>query len=611
MSEDKQTIDNKDVGNLIRSLEKNYQEGSTTLSEYVEFDLRENLNRIDAYVNSKHISGDKDSLGRDKPFFNIVTSAINIWYRATDIDRKNIRIKATKIKDTTRNFLATLKLQQWMRDTSFGQFLNKWGRSLAKNGSSVLKFVEQGDELTPIVMNWQKIIVDPLDFYNNPVIEILELTPAQLKKRKGYDKDVVDSLLSAVKARETNNKQKKDNRANYIKLYEIHGELSKSYLTGKESDKDIYVQQMHVISYVGKDGGKDFEDFTLVKGKEDKNPYMITHLIEEENRTQSIGAVEHLFEAQWMNNHTAKAIKDHLDLASKLIFQTADDTFIGQNALTAIEQGDILIHADNMPLTQVNNSSHDITQLQNFGQQWKALGNEIVGISEAMQGQTPKSGTAWRQTEAILGESYNLFELMTENKGLHIEEMMRKYVLPFIKKRLSNRDEIIGYLEDHEIKQIDPSLINIKTEDRIKQDIIDSLVQGELPVTLDVEATQEAVRSEIAELGNMRSFVPDDVGEMKWNEYFEGMVWETEVDVTGESSNSQEHVTTLTTVLQTIANNPAVLTDPNAKLVFNKILGMTGAISPLEITSIPQPVEANVSAQAPSPSQLPAPQGDT
>ena len=83
-----------------------------------------------------------------------------------------------------------------------------------------------------------------------------------------------------------------------------------------------------------------------------------------------------------MLNHTAKQIKDQLDLASKLIFQTSDGNFVGQNALTSIESGDIMIHQINQPLTQLANNSHDITSLQNFGQQWKALGNEITGVSE-------------------------------------------------------------------------------------------------------------------------------------------------------------------------------------------------------------------------------------
>jgi len=581
-----------EIGVLIRKMESDYRTGNTTISKYVSFSLLENLEKIDAYTNSKHTSGDKDSLGRDKPFFNIVTSAINIWYRATDIDRKNIRIKSTKLKDTTRSFIATMKLQQWMRDTSFGAFLNKWGRSLAKNGSSVLKFVEKDGKLHPMVMDWMNIIVDAVNFDDNPVIEIIELTPAQLKRRSGYDQGKVKSLLSAVQVRETRDGQKKDTKANYIKVYEIHGELPLSYMTDKEEDEDTFVQQMHVVSFVAKDDkGKEFDEFTLAKGKEAKSLYMITHLIEEENRTQAIGAVEHLFEAQWMENHTMKGIKDHLDIASKLIFQTADDTFVGQNALQAIENGDILIHAPNEPLTQINNGSHDITQMQNFGQMWKQLGNEITGISEAMLGTTPKSGTAWRQTEAILSESHDLFELMTENKGLHIEEMMRKFVLPHLKKKLKNRDEIIGVLEDHDIKQIDGKLIKLETEKKVKREIIDSLKQGELPVQLDVQATEESVKSELSEMGNVRSFIPSEIEDLEWDKYFEGIVWESEVDVTGEESATQSHMTTLTTVLQTIATNPAVLTDPNAKMLFNKILSMTGAVSPIEMSESPkQPI---------------------
>jgi len=583
-------IQKHEIGALIRKMESDYRTGTTTISKYVDFNLLENLEKIDAYTNSKHTSGAEDSLGRDKPFFNIVTSAINIWYRATDIDRKDIRIKSTKLKDTTRAFVATMKLQQWMRDTGFGAFLNKWGRSLAKNGSSVLKFVEKDGKLIPMVVDWMKVIIDAVNFDDNPVIEIIELTPAQLKNRKGYDKDVVNSLLSAVAVRETRDGQKKDTKANYIKVYEIHGVLPLSYITDKEEDEETFTQQMHVISFVAKnDKGDEFDEFTLAKGREAKSPYMITHLIEEENRSQSIGSVEHLFDAQWMNNHTAKAIKDHLDLASKMIFQTSDDTFVGQNALSAIETGDILIHAPNEPLTQMNNSSHDITQLQNFGTMWKQLGNEITGISEAMMGSTPKSGTAWRQTEAVLSESHDLFELMTENKGLHIEEMMRKFVLPHLKKQLKNRDEIIGVLEDHDIKQIDSKLIKIQTEKKVKREIIDSLTQGELPVQLDVEATQESVKSELAEMGNVRSFIPSEIEDLEWENYFEGMVWESEVDVTGEASATQSHMTTLTTVLQTIATNPAVLSDPNAKMLFNKILSMTGAVSPIEMAETPKP----------------------
>ena len=63
---------------LVRQAEQNDQQGNTLISKYVTFDMRENINKIEAYINSKHISGDTDSMGRDKPFFNIVTGIVNI-----------------------------------------------------------------------------------------------------------------------------------------------------------------------------------------------------------------------------------------------------------------------------------------------------------------------------------------------------------------------------------------------------------------------------------------------------------------------------------------------------------------------------------------------------
>ena len=93
-----------------------------------------------------------------------------------------------------------------------------------------------------------------------------------------------------------------------------------------------------------------------------------------------------------MVNHTAKAIKDQLDLASKLIFQTSDNNFVGQNALLAIENGDIMTHAVNQPLTTIPNTSHDITSLQSFQQSWKALAQDITSTPDAISGTTMPSG---------------------------------------------------------------------------------------------------------------------------------------------------------------------------------------------------------------------------
>jgi hypothetical protein len=588
-----QTIQEKTIGEIVRKAEQDYTTGTTTISKYVDWSMSENLNKIDAYLNSKHISGSEDSQGREKPFFNIVTAAVNIWFRATDIDRKNIRIKPTKSKDIMGAFVASVFLQEWMRRENFGSFLNDWGRTLARYGSAVVKFVEQDGKLHSMVVPWSRIIVDSIDFENNIKIELLEFTEAQLRMNENYDQDLVDKLCEAKSARENGSRFKKDNKNDYIKLYEVHGLLPLSYLTGKDKDQDVYVQQMHVISFLAtKERGK-YDDYTLVSGKEEKDPYMITHLIKEDGRTQSIGAVEHLFEAQWMQNHTVKSIKDQLDLASKLIFQTSDGNYVGQNALSSIENGDIMVHALNQPLTQLSNTSHDITSLQNFGTMWKSLGNEITGISESMLGINPPSGTAWRQTESLLQESHSLFELMTENKGLHIEDMLTTYIIPHIKKtKLSNAKEISGVLEAHNINKVDRAFVKAESAKEAKKQMVDMGIaflegKGQAP-TPELQAMVQGqiagdMQGQLDDMGNERYFVPSEDKNVNWKDVFKDLEWEVECDITGEASDKQAVLATLNTAFSTLAQLNGQPLSPEAKLVFNKILTETGVISPIEL----------------------------
>jgi hypothetical protein len=590
-----ESYEQNSVCELVRKAEQDYTSGTTKHSKYVDLDQYETINKIDAYLNSKHISGDTDSMGRDKPFFNIVTAARNIWYRATDIDRKQIKIIPTKSSDDIAAFLATVHLQNWMRKANFGAFLNDWGLSLASYGSSVAKFVEKSGDLKAIVVPWNRIICDTVDFDSNPVIEKLYFTPAQLKKHKGYDQEMVDKLLDAVQSRENLDGTNVDTKSDFIELYEVHGELPLSYLTGKDKDDDTYTQQMHVVSFVAsKEAGK-YDDFTLISGKEAKSPYMITHLIKEDGKTLSKGSVENLFDAQWMQNHTVKSIKDQLDLASKLIFQTSDGNFVGQNALNSIESGDILIHAINQPLTQISNNP-DTVALQNFGQQWKALGNEINGISEAMQGLNQPSGSAWRQTEALLQESHSLFELMTENKGIQLTQMLREFVLPFVKKQMDTSEEVTATLAAHDLTKIDSKFIKAEAIKKANRQVIDASLKGELAQQPDLGAISKDIQGSLNEMGNQRFFKPSDVSDKTWKEIFKDIEWELEVDITGEGRD-REAATTLNTVFQTIASNPMVLNDPNARMVFNKILEQAGSISPMEIATLPPPTPAALPPQ--------------
>jgi hypothetical protein len=577
------------ICNIVRQAETDYKAGNTTISRYVTFDLKDNIETIEAYLNSKHTSGETDSLGRDKPFFNIVTASTNIWYRATDVDRKNIKIKATNKSNYITSFLANAKLSEFMKRSYFGSYLNDWGRVLARYGSAITKFVEKDGQLYVNTIPWNRVIIDAIDINNGPVIEVLEYTPDQLRKNKAYDQQMVKSLIQSLTTRKDTDGTPKDNKPNFVRCYEVHGEFPLSYLTGKEEDEDTYTQQMHVISFSATEKDGDYNDFSLYSGKEAKNPYLIAHLIKEDGRSQGIGAVEHLFNAQWMVNHSAKLIKDQLDLASKIVFQTSDGNYVGQNALSSIENGDIMIHAINQPLTQMNNGSHDIGSLQSFANQWKALGQEITSTPDSLMGNTAPSGTAWRQVEALQNEAHSLFELMVENKRLAIEEMMREFIIPFIKTQLDTTEEVATVFSENDMAKIDSMYItntSIRNSNKELFDKVLNLQPGQTVTPQDQKASLQQNQAQLATdlnaTGSTRFLSPSDISSKTWKDAFKDFEWEVEV-VEKEESDVDSVLATLTTVLQTIASNPQVTSNPTFSTVFNKILNLTGAISPLEL----------------------------
>ncbi len=607
--------DNETICSMVREQEQLYTGGSpVVLGKYVNFYMYDTIEKILAYLNSKHISGLQDSLGREKPFFNIVTAAVNVWYRATDLDRKNILIRATDQDETIPAFLANIVVHEWMRKYNFGVFLNDWGRTLAQYGSAVSKFVEKDGELYCEVVPWSRLISDQVDFDANIKIEKLYFTPAQLRKKEGYDKDMVEELIErAASIRKTLDRRNIDTKADYIEVYEVHGELPLSLLTENEEDDETYVQQMHVVSFVAGDQKGTYDDYTLVKGKEAKDPYFISHLIKEEGRTLSIGAVESLFDAQWMANHTAKLIKDQLDLASKLIFQTADTAFVNYNALEAIETGDILVHNGN-PLTQIQNNSHDITSLQNYQTQWVALSKEITSSTDAARGNTQPSGTAYRLQSLITQQSLSLFEQMTENKALAIEDMMKKYIIPYlVKGKLGTPEQIAAKLDEHQIKKIDsmyiPNEVNRRVNKRVKDEILKGNIVSPYQKDMMAQAETQDIKSQLKSMGSQRFISPSDVPTKTWKEMFKDLEWEVEVEITDEQRDKAATLETLNTLLQTVATNPAILQDPRAKLLFNRIVAETGTISTIELDMEESPQPQQPSQVPQPPMQMPQPTG--
>ena len=564
---------------IIKKQEQNLLFGKPIkIGKYAEHDHTEKVSTITAYLNSQHISGKRDSQGREKPFLNIVIVAAYVWYKLTNISRRHIKFRAPNSKKRLKALVATLKLREWMNKKNFGQWLNKWGWTLSCYGSAVSKFIEKDGKLIPSVISWDRMICDPVDFDGNPKIEKIYYTPAQLRQQP-YNPDRIEEAIKSFKdIRENIDGEDIDVSNEYIGVYEVHGNLPLSLLTDREEDENIYRQQMHVVFIIQNENSEDTE-ISLYRGKEEKDPYVITHLLEQEGRTLSIGAVESNFDPQWMVNDMAKKTLDQFEIASKLVMQTSDPNFVGKNYLKDFDTGFVAVHEEGKPLNAMNNQSHDIPQIMSFLDLWKQQSREISGSHESVTGQTLPSGTPYRLGMMLNQEARGLFDVFRENKGLSLEYILRTHVIPHFKKTLKTTDELVAILYGEELEEFD----KLALPANLQKQIMLSLKKDHIP-------TQEEMMSIIDEENretNVRVITPSK-GDKTWKDVFKDFEWDVEIDITGESRDKSAVITSLDTLFQRMIADPEAFGPEDRRRMMNKIIDEIGpdVISPLQIKGI-------------------------
>jgi hypothetical protein len=219
---------------------------------------------------------------------------------------------------------------------------------------------------------------------------------------------------------------------------------------------------------------------------------------------------------------------------------------------------------------------------------WKAIGQEANGVTDAMIGVRPHAGTSWRMQEGQLQEAQALFDLMKQNKALALEDMLRDWIIPYIKTQLKDSKQIVATLETHNVKKIDSIYVPQEAIKRYNRKVIDHVLKtnGKRPVGVDLQTELQNVQAEQNSNGNVRYFKPSDISGKTWKQIFKDLEWEVEVTITNESSDDNAKLQTLNTALQMVLN-PAYATSPQAQMIVGKILSAVSGLSPLELAATP------------------------
>jgi hypothetical protein len=115
---------------------------------------------------------------------------------------------------------------------------------------------------------------------------------------------------------------------------------------------------------------------------------------------------------------------------------------------------------------------------------------------------------------------------------------------------------------------------------------------------MDMATEHAAIQQEQNQMGNKRFFKPSEISTKTWKEVLKNIEWEVDVDTTGENKDKQGMLETINSALQAVTN-PNFVNNPKAQFLVNKVLTLTGGVSPLELSSIKaQPMPAMAGAEA-------------
>lgn len=545
-----------------------YERDEIELIPGFSWSMFKTMKMIEFYSRSRYLEGMKDELGREKPFNNIVNANVDISVAATDVDVKDITLEGADSHSYDRAMILDKLAQGWMRESNFSLTLNDIGETLPRYGGVLVKKTETGSELLIEVVPWKNVVVDQVDIKNGPKVELHWMNAVDLDAKRGsWDDKAIDKAIEMCDEPQPNAPRGK------VLVYEVEGVLPRYFL--EEGGKG-YCLQSHYLIATGK---------AMVKlyGEElEKTRYKYTEWKKVPGRGLGWGIVEDGEQAQIWTNDAVIQEQNTMELAGKVLVQTASKKYAGRNVLTELDQGVILEHEENKPFTRVDLTPSSLPVWDNLVKRWQQQFDRSSSITDALRGETPPSGQAYRLQALVTQASASQFDYRRENKGIFITEIFYDWVIPFLIKKLNRGGEFMAEFSKEELDQFDEQYINYLTDQKLKE-----LSQRNMFVDKnEVYAEMASAMAKIARTGQYRYLqVPRG--------FFANIKTRVRIDLTGEQKNKMAMLESLANIFNQIqmTYNPqtgkfAALEDPVLSEIFYSIVEGSGvAISPVTLAA--------------------------
>lgn len=586
----------QDVYSYITSEEQTYQTTPITVNEGNEWSMYEHINLTDLYKSSKYSRGNSD----DKPFKQIIRPILNLQYRAEGFDVKDIVLFVNDRINYWKSFLVKKFHEKWARDNEVDSFIDKQVESYVDYGGALLKDV--GDVKPEVVPMRRIAFCDQTDILSGPICEKHNYSPDQLKEmeEKGWGDENKGATITIDRLIELSRSQKNDRKTGkeiktpgrYIEVYELHGMFPEWWLKEDADYNDNkYTRQLHVVAYYkGEDDKKN--GVHLYRGLEEELIYDFISRDEIYGRALGFGGAEELFESQVWTNYSAIRIKEMLDAASKIIYQTADKAFAKRNKIKNLSNQEILTHEEGKPISQINTNPVNIKLFENSIIEWEDTARKIGAANESIMGESPTAGTPFKLQELVTAESHSLHEYRKGKLATFLEKIYKKRILPKLSRQINSGDEFLAELDLDELQGITDAIVTNEANKVIKEKILN----GEIVEKEEMEQFKQNVRDEFVKGGNKRfiQILKDEMKDIPIDIY---------VNIAGKQKNLSLMTDKLVNVFRQMLStyNPqtgtfSIFDDPRMAKIFNEIIEYSG-LSPIDFYQRSKPSQQPIQPQ--------------
>ncbi len=533
------------------------------------------IKRIYLYLQNKYENASQ-FLGRDKLFFDIITPPCEVAEKMLNVDTKNIKlIPINDPKNYFPVYLLEKELKVWLKTSKMGKVLNQIASEAPRYGSVVLEKTKKGAE----VVDLRRLFIDPSvdNIKQSRFITTAHYMSETDLMDTGWDNvDIAIERFKNTQAAPSFEDKSGDvnmiRSTPYIKVFKRYGEVPENWIDGGNSQK--LVRALFIVA-----GADDIEMNTdgkpigemgviLFKSRWTKEyPYKDFHYNKVRGRWLGKGVVESLFDVQVRVNELKNQKRISMELSTVHLFQTKDKQMV-RNILTDLENGDVLFSQNG--IEPIVNEERNLASFKDEEASYLNQADKLTFAYEAVRGDQPAATTPLGTTQIAVAQAASVYGFKRQNLDLMYQEFFNDMVMPQLLSDLTPEHIMRFTGSSQEIDKIDEASAQLYANEVIKK----AALNGEnVNVALQDAAKQKAINT-YKKLGSNRFL------KIKEN-FYKDVEWEFDFNIDNEQIDPQTIVQNVQAIMP-FFENPAILQDPRAKVVFSRLSQQLG-ISPAEL----------------------------